>query len=952
MRRLSGADHTMSIPLAVALAAWSEDDPKTPVKPRRPLTDTTNKSHHVDEGENWDDDFEDNTLSPGRKLAFSPRRLDDDDAHESWDEEFAAEEAKASPLGMGPPPAASRRTPNRTRRRKSGKQPAARSPSSSADERAPAKPRYSLSEDADFYDSEEGTGEFGEDDDEEDRTVTARSKRSLNNLMQGESPPPPVPRIPFLTSPAPVSPMPSLGTSNSPRPFPRSPSSSVFSVPATVNDARSAHTYSSSAHLRPSISRSSGAATSLSHLPPTSPSKERERRRLRKKSRPHHHGAYEMTTFENRRKSDAYLYSFSDGELEDIREKEGEREVEEGWGERIVPRRVKTPEGNRNPGGSGGDRLMPPTPKGAGALLSRIGSVTSKWGGRRKRRGSVAAQEGPREGTFLYKHLSHYADAIAEVALAPIARRSMASLDVQASTSSNPAPPPSSWFFRSTSNQSHSSTASDSTANSDGDPSKSEFTPRPVGRRQTVGASSARPRTAQGLMNAGDESDDDYGVPTSFESDRDRLRVFEAHHDNDQTPVPTPAKFVKKKSMGFVALGRSIMGGEKSSSRPKQQEQDRAEESSSSLNATVVPRQRKPGLNGGSPRPMSMAVPGSLAPRAPKGRGVSDSYGRRAMEEAMRNMPIPPLPGKDDQSLHGEASPEKPVEEPKKESSGLRGIIGNVRKLSIVGRKGHKRTKLNDSTVAPPLQITTVIANSRASTGSWHRPLTPSTSVPHLRGSLDSKGRYTPSPTPSRVASNMSVSTDALSKFDSAPQPKEFDPNLFQTPPKPKRHSGRGKEQPVRDDSLPPIELQPPSPSPPNEQTPLSLDAALERKAPEPAPAEPSSSTLSPAVRAQQSSGQSATVGRASSLTATASTASTTTPVTKPAAPTTAPSSEPGTGMLRRNSLGDLKIPARISQAQVSLRRDLGMVREFANHVESEFPHVTPTLARILILHV
>jgi hypothetical protein len=37
---------------------------------------------------------------------------------------------------------------------------------------------------------------------------------------------------------------------------------------------------------------------------------------------------------------------------------------------------------------------------------------------------------------------------------------------------------------------------------------------------------------------------------------------------------------------------------------------------------------------------------------------------------------------------------------------------------------------------------------------------------------------------------------------------------------------------------------------------------------------------------------------------------------------------------LRRNSLGDLKIPARISQAQVGLRRDLGMVREFANKIE------------------
>ncbi|KAJ6568111.1 hypothetical protein B0H10DRAFT_2109893 [Mycena sp. CBHHK59/15] len=41
-----------------------------------------------------------------------------------------------------------------------------------------------------------------------------------------------------------------------------------------------------------------------------------------------------------------------------------------------------------------------------------------------------------------------------------------------------------------------------------------------------------------------------------------------------------------------------------------------------------------------------------------------------------------------------------------------------------------------------------------------------------------------------------------------------------------------------------------------------------------------------------------------------------------------------GAGTMRRNSLGDLKIPARISQAQVGLRRDLGMVREFARNVE------------------
>ncbi|KAK0217344.1 hypothetical protein EDD85DRAFT_370362 [Armillaria nabsnona] len=46
---------------------------------------------------------------------------------------------------------------------------------------------------------------------------------------------------------------------------------------------------------------------------------------------------------------------------------------------------------------------------------------------------------------------------------------------------------------------------------------------------------------------------------------------------------------------------------------------------------------------------------------------------------------------------------------------------------------------------------------------------------------------------------------------------------------------------------------------------------------------------------------------------------------------TAVPSTAPVT---RRNSLGDLKIPARVAQAQVGLRRDLGLVREFAQSVD------------------
>ncbi|KAH9168351.1 hypothetical protein EDB89DRAFT_1992029 [Lactarius sanguifluus] len=132
---------------------------------------------------------------------------------------------------------------------------------------------------------------------------------------------------------------------------------------------------------------------------------------------------------------------------------------------------------------------------------------------------------------------------------------------------------------------------------------------------------------------------------------------------------------------------------------------------------------------------------------------------------------------------------------------------------------------------------------------------------------------------------------------------------------------------------LPPIELQPPSP--PREQlvdesrrsmasersiisTSESLAAGLESLLLQPAVdakslTSPSSITPKPSPTKGPGSPQSASLGRA----------------TQP------PPTSTATGIVpRRNSLGDLKIPARISQAQVGLKRDLGMVREFAAEVE------------------
>ncbi|KAH9971274.1 hypothetical protein BJV74DRAFT_246190 [Russula compacta] len=132
---------------------------------------------------------------------------------------------------------------------------------------------------------------------------------------------------------------------------------------------------------------------------------------------------------------------------------------------------------------------------------------------------------------------------------------------------------------------------------------------------------------------------------------------------------------------------------------------------------------------------------------------------------------------------------------------------------------------------------------------------------------------------------------------------------------------------------LPPIELQPPSP--PRDQeldeprksmasehsvisTSDSLTAGVESLLLQPtvdvrSVPSPPNITPRPSLLKSPGSPQSASLGRA----------------TQP------PPASTATGIVpRRNSLGDLKIPARISRAQVGLKRDLGMVREFAAEVE------------------
>lgn len=116
----------------------------------------------------------------------------------------------------------------------------------------------------------EDSAELGFAEKEEDRTVTARSRRAALKRLSSSSPP----LVPPTNLNEPYR--------NFQQPFPpRSPSSSVFSIPTTAHTVQTpdCYYYSSTTHLRP---------TSVFALLPPSPPihKERERRRLRKKSRP------------------------------------------------------------------------------------------------------------------------------------------------------------------------------------------------------------------------------------------------------------------------------------------------------------------------------------------------------------------------------------------------------------------------------------------------------------------------------------------------------------------------------------------------------------------------------------------------------------------------------------------------------------------------------------------
>ncbi|KAF9270209.1 hypothetical protein L218DRAFT_939238 [Marasmius fiardii PR-910] len=339
------------------LANWAEFGPSTPKK--QLFSSST---------ENWDDDFEDRTDSPARKppgikisskasqgVTTSPSRSHFES--ESWDDEFDL----ASPG-------------------------------------SPSKPKTSTNINdhppSEHDDDEDEDMDFNFHDKDEDRTVTARSKRNTLPRLSASNetapfnttPPPPVPPLPMSL----------LNSNNSSTAlhFPRSPTASVFSAPS-VNSGRNSVAYSyyhnnSTTYLRPTVSRQS--ASGFGNLPPSPPiHKERERRRLRKKSRPDP-ASVELNFREPLSIRSVNASTESVGMRANRNGRPTTPQTPPHSSSPSLPPSDDTshtpPIGNRN---STSLNLGPSSPPNKTPLLSRIGSV-KKWGVRKKRASSTPSE--------------------------------------------------------------------------------------------------------------------------------------------------------------------------------------------------------------------------------------------------------------------------------------------------------------------------------------------------------------------------------------------------------------------------------------------------------------------------------------------------------------------------------------------------------------------------------
>ncbi|KAF7317486.1 hypothetical protein MKEN_00835000 [Mycena kentingensis (nom. inval.)] len=889
---------------------------------------------HVEASENWDDDFEFQS-STSRSTRNSRQHDDDDDEHdnhtrektpriprqrdsqsttENWDDDFAGgadadaevvahqqhpsgstdSHSTSSPLSspiepaastssfaLPPPPRPSshRQHPHRDRTPRASKiRPRPRAGSSST-ATASNTGQWAESSDDDLDADELGFGE----EEEEDRTVTARTgRRALSHtLASNGSPPPPVPPLPATVGPSHTRRNPGLApplhipisdlVGTQPQPFPRSPTASVFSAP-DQDRASIAWTHTSAGSTtRLTKKRPGNDGNGLAGLPPSPPiHRERERRRLRKKSRPQGTGrAVEMRPLEPRASSES-----TGEEAERVTEEE---EVED-WDadlerEREAQMRPTHPYGayayanpnahsrtsmygssaqvNRPPNATAStSQVGLPSVTGSG-LLARIGSV-KRWGaaagvmGRRKKSSSVSVAsesmgiDPELEAALANSHYHHQQQQ--PPLLRTGSQSSTQSRHSYAAPASSSSPSPAAGARLSLYSGTQEGYVFGSPSSGNAFP---KTPPRP--ERDVSGSGNGSGGTSGGrpwFFRAGS------GSPADRERERGRARVASppdaasrgagSSVGRDGSPAgdmevdatargkeKDKSKLVKRRSLGFVQIRRGL--------RPLNGEA----ENEATPTAGTSPNSA---ANTTTPTPTPGKTPTARNPHPTTTPNASPSkYG-------VLGVGRPPAGSVEDLG--------------KQKEMGF--VERNVRRISLVGAR-HRRTKSG-------------------------------VSITGLPASLDGERKIEQNPPP-------------------PPDVQLEPPSPPQTLRSPSGASALTMTAPISIAlGSPPRSSVSPTLSTLNSpiNSPISLASSST-----PSLAPYSASSASPSPKAPLSP-HSASLGRSAAANI----------------PVVSAGKVSAAGTMRRNSLGDLKIPARISQAQHGLRRDLGMVREFARNVE------------------
>ncbi|KAF7364134.1 hypothetical protein MSAN_01072600 [Mycena sanguinolenta] len=761
---------------------------------------------------------------------------------------------------------------------------------------------------------------FGE---EEDRTVTARSRRTLASVSSAAgSSNFTIPNGDIGRSAGMGIIIPGTGGGTAPFPFPRSPTASVFSAPDTHPDNASiAYTHTSAGSTtalnRPRANASTKGAKGLAGLPPSPPiHRERERRRLRKKSRPSKGagggGMLEMREMREMGMREVGMVGVGRESSEEAETAEEDWDAEDdvaGGGAGAIygagansssssaaynapphgnnvyfhPSTSSTSNNNTpygaHPAGSSasGSHVVLGSPGAGGGLLSRIGSV-KRWAvpGRKKSSSVSVGSVGMGDPELdVIQDITAHANGLTNEATPrpPSLLRSGSHSSSQSRSESrsrsrhsyaHPAPAPTPITpprnKAAQAQQRHSQYGSGT--------GKQEYTPKtpPLTPPDAVAPRGWFFRASSG---------------SPAERDRDRERGNRFRGGAGGGGVGRDGAAGEGGATDLSAGERPYTPTPHGGREEKMKEKEGGKEGKTklvkrrSLGFVQIRRTIRP-LNGNSEDDNATPVANpSTNPNPTPNASPSKGYGVLGV-------------GRPTGAAVG--SVEDLGKQKEKEREGMGFVERNVRRISLVGQR-HKRTKSGVSISGVGVSGDEKENDGKAKKGGNEKRSVdglPPPACPPVDVQLQP-------PSPPQTVRSASGSTATMK----APAPINIG--------SPRKNTLTTFSHASSPGSLPLA-------------SPISLASS---SSPSLAPASSQSHSSSPSPKPPVSP-QSASLGRSAAAH----------PVVTAAAVASSPLGAAATGTMRRNSLGDLKIPARISQAQVGLRRDLGMVREFARNVE------------------